>query len=121
MTEGTEDEPSPPESIEGLQESVKEVMALSDPHPVRSLLDRWHSSISLPKRGSEDLEHLVTQAARDGHPQILDYLLDHGGEVFYATTLTATDCASAEVFQVFLDHGWDINSTDQQDGNTILR
>lgn len=115
------DQHSSPVSVKDLQEAIKEAITTNDLEKVRSLLQQWQSDASLPAPNSEHLKYLVTKAARHDRPEILGYLLDQGGKITSATALSTADGGSPAVFQVFQDHGWDVNSKDRTWGGTMLR
>lgn len=106
-------------SVKTFQESIKEAITTGDLEQVQSLLQQWQSDASLPAPNSEHLRYLVTRAARHDRPAILGHLLDQGGEITSGTVLSTANGGSAAVFQVFQDHGWDINS--KTSSGNILR
>lgn len=112
---------SSPVSVKDFQEAIKEAITTDDLEQVQSLLQQWQSDASLPAPTSEHLTYLVTKAARHDRPAILGYLLDQGGEITSGTTLNTANGGSAAVFQVFQDHGWDVNTKDRTLGGTMLR
>lgn len=59
---------------------------------------------------AEVLNYGLSTAASEGHSAVVSFLFDKGAEMTAATTVLAANGHSPAVFQVFLDHGWDINS-----------
>jgi ankyrin repeat protein len=56
------------------------------------------------------LQDALGIAAAHGHTDIVSFLLDHGAEITPLAVVAASKSGSSHAFQVFLDHGWDINS-----------
>jgi hypothetical protein len=58
-------------------------------------------------------------AAANGHCHIVRFFLDQGNEIPPDAPVAATRSRSTAIFQIFLDHGWDINSL-KHDGYPVL-
>lgn len=77
---------------------------------VVSLVEQWESNSSRPGPKAEDLRPALSWAAQESHPIIVQYLLEHGAQIDADVMTFTTYGNSSSVWQVFLDHGWDINS-----------
>ncbi len=52
----------------------------------------------------------LCEAARHGHRAVVSHLLDQGLSIDNDLIKSVKEGQSVEVFQVLLDHGWDVNS-----------
>lgn len=93
---------------------------------VQSLLPQWRDLAMLwaadAAQLKERLNSLLIDAARKGHASTVSYLLSEGVEL---TTVAASapiqyGTGSTQVFQAFLEHGWDINSDDPLDRTALM-
>ncbi|OCK93029.1 ankyrin [Cenococcum geophilum 1.58] len=82
----------------------------------QSLLDRWF--LGTPEyatiAGSASLKSHACQlqlesAAENGYAPLVGFLLNHNAEINERAVYAAHQSGSIDVFQEFLDHGWDIN------------
>lgn len=64
-----------------------------------------------PKPPKDDLQTALYYAVAYEHDSTVTFLLEHGAKVDESATIGATKCRSTAVFQVLLNHGWDINSS----------
>ena len=55
-------------------------------------------------------KELMALAIEDGHPSIVSRVLGLGLKLSRLHIEMALDNPSAEIFQAFLDHGWDLNA-----------
>lgn len=80
----------------------------------RLLITRIEEGLSLEQRTMPGsalvLEVSLSQAARHGHTAVVEYLLEQGVEITGYVINGVRASRSRDVFQVLLDHGWDINS-----------
>lgn len=86
-----------------------------DVQRIHEIVQAWRSDPSLKDSTSEDMGMALILAAINAHPEAVQFLLDEGVPVgLMAPKLAAREGRGAiEVFQAFLDHGWDINSFDR--------
>lgn len=82
---------------------------------VREVIDTWRSDPSLEDPTMEDMGRALILAAQNAHGKVVQFLLDQGVPVGQmAPKLAAREGPGAvDVFQAFLDHGWDVNSFDR--------
>lgn len=66
-----------------------------------------------------ELANALSSAARAGHSEVLGLILSHGIPINEQAFLGACTAEEPAVFEQFIDHGWDINSTEF--GHTALR
>ena len=62
------------------------------------------------ERWQQELQSGLFYAARYGHPEIVTLLLSHGVELHESAFIGSLSHVS--VFKVFVDHGFDMNSTE---------
>ncbi|RDL30125.1 uncharacterized protein BP5553_10403 [Venustampulla echinocandica] len=86
--------------------SLKGACSGGNPNLIKEHLD------SNPNTSQNELDQALSCAAEAGHGDAVDLLLSHGAHItknaFYAAALSK----STAVFQQFVNHGWDINSTE---------
>lgn len=72
----------------------------------------------------EDLRQLLFAASSTGHSSIVSYLLSEGAIINSNDAVRAARHAKTpqgiEVFQILLDHGWDINTDDLNFGTALV-
>lgn len=93
-----------------LSASIISASRQGDLGKVVSLVEQWESNSSRPGPKAEDLRPALSWAAQESHPMIVQYLLEHGAQIDEDVMTFTTYGNSSSVWQVFLDHGWDINS-----------
>ncbi|MCJ1383051.1 hypothetical protein MMC17_006164 [Xylographa soralifera] len=76
---------------------------------VKSQLDRWQSARSPSGLAAKHLENALIGAISAGQSEVVDYLLNNGAEMDPEIVEFALD-TSVKMFEIFLQHGWDINS-----------
>jgi hypothetical protein len=91
----------------GLQEASK----AGNLEDLDKLLQDWKNESSIPDPESEDLDLPLIEAARHGCSRIVSRLLDEGAVLGPHIPITAlkTGSQAVSLFQVFMDHGWDVN------------
>ncbi|KAH0555920.1 hypothetical protein GP486_006133 [Trichoglossum hirsutum] len=107
-------------TTDGLLGAAEEACRAGRPREAQSLLDQWWDSS--PRAASQDVVILYTiddphtirqlkleNAAREGYSFLVSFLLGQGAEITNSVLAAARNSNSTEVFQAFLDHGWDIN------------
>ncbi|KAI0195868.1 ankyrin repeat-containing domain protein [Astrocystis sublimbata] len=94
---------------------LQDASGAGDVDGARSVLHAWKADPSLKNPTPEDMDMALINAARNAHGAAVRLLLDEGALVgLTAPKLAAKEGDGAiEVFQAFLDHGWDINSFDR--------
>jgi hypothetical protein len=82
---------------------------------VRSVLDAWRGDPSLRDPSTKDMEMSLVLAAQNGKGDVVRLFLEEGVPVGVTAPKLAKreGDVAIEVFQAFLDHGWDINSFDR--------
>ncbi|KAI4117143.1 MAG: hypothetical protein LQ338_007602 [Usnochroma carphineum] len=82
---------------------------------IRQVLETWPSQ---PSSGIDSGDYVpelwpfkavLSGAIEKGNPEIVSDVLDRGLKIELYAVMLALDLQSMEVFQVFIDHGWDIN------------
>ncbi len=93
-----------------------------DLESLQQILTRWRSDESVPDpRVEEELGWMLVHAAECGHVRIVRYLLDEGALIDSEVVRSAATRGSRpEIWQAFIDAGWDINSL-TEDGVPVLR
>lgn len=64
-----------------------------------------------------ELDYSVANAIcsyRAGCAEIVRILLSHGANISISACQAAIRCKDVEVFQTFVDHGWDVNACDDE-------
>lgn len=92
-----------------LSTSIISASRQGDLEKVVSIVERWESDSSRSGPKAEDLRPALSWAAQESHPTIVQYLLEHGAPIDADVMNFTTYGNSPSVWQVFLDHGWDIN------------
>lgn len=82
---------------------------------VRRVIQEWTADPSLDNPTFDDLAMPLILAAQNAKPQAVRFLLEYGVPVSKtAVKLAARNKqGSVEVFQAFLDYGWDMHSFDR--------
>ena len=93
--------------IEGDVDAVREILAADEV-----------TQGQVPRISQDELDRCLYEAIHEGHLDILPPLLSHGAKVESSALYAATRRGDKQVFQAFLDHGWDINSLTK--GRTAL-
>ena len=90
---------------------LRDACKLGDISRVASLVEHLKAETLAEKVDSKYLNSGLASAVAAGHHLVVDYLLDQGAVLRPSlVTLAMGACPSAETFEVFLRHGWDINS-----------
>lgn len=109
-------------TIDDLPSAMETASAAGDLQNVKAIVERW-STATIGSAHCHDGprleadEHLkaaiqaaLTEAAKNGHAEIVSFLLNRGGKITDSVLRGGRDSKSTSVFQALLDHGWDINS-----------
>ena len=92
-------------------EELREACVQGDLESVQSLLDQWQSHLLPSALTPKHLQSPLAGSIAAGKTEVVSYLLDHGAELSPLNiTQAVARHSSTEMFQIFLDHGWDINS-----------
>lgn len=67
------------------------------------------SVVNAESRDAEYLTQGLIAAIYQTHIPIIEYLLDHGALIDRAVLMAAASVKSLAIFQILLDHKWDIN------------
>ena len=67
------------------------------------------SVVNAESRNAEYLTHGLIAAIYQSHIPIVEYLLDHGAVIDRAVSMAAASVGSLPVFNLLLEHEWDIN------------
>ncbi|KAI9702725.1 MAG: hypothetical protein M1820_006109 [Bogoriella megaspora] len=103
-------------------------MAASDNDPFRlqQLLEKKRSNQGLQTsvKGGQDSETALQRAckiaARNDDPRSLRVLLDEGCGIQRGTISAAAYSGSIEIFELFLEYGWDVNESLGHPGDALL-
>ncbi|KAI9760178.1 MAG: hypothetical protein M1840_002595 [Geoglossum simile] len=118
------------DTVDGLLGAAEEACRTGRLQEAESLLDQWSASSpraaapwAIPRLDSLDDPHAARQwrlenVAEEGYSFLVSFLLGQGAEITSSVIIAAGKSNSTEVFQAFLDHGWDIN--EQYWGTTSL-
>lgn len=103
---------SPEKRREELYGSALKASREGDINALEATLAQWRSDRSLlGPRVEEELGWMLLGAADHGQAHVARYLLDQGAQVDSDVSMyAATHGSTTEVWQAFVDHGWDINS-----------
>ena len=95
------------DSDESMSSQLAKAASAGDLSEIQSLVRNWPSGSSIEK----SLQLALGDAVRQGHVPVASYLMDHGATFHADMGNAALSCDNAEgLFQVALDHGWNINS-----------
>ncbi|RTE85065.1 hypothetical protein BHE90_000398 [Fusarium euwallaceae] len=94
---------------------LKDASKVGDVERVREVVHAWRADPSLENPITKDMDMPMISAAQNAKSEVVRFFLDEGVPVSpTAIKLAATEKDGAVgVFQAFLDHGWDINSSDR--------
>lgn len=92
--------------------------ASGDSELVKSLLDQAPSSLEWFRL--EYLERGLFLAISCKKPNIAKLLLDQGAQISGGTSLAAERARSIEMFELLLNHGWDVNLPSLHDWTVLL-
>lgn len=93
----------------------KDASKAGDVELVRKVVLAWRADPSLENPTTEDMDMPMILAAQNAKSEVVRFFLDEGVPVSPTVIkLAAKEGDEAvDVFQAFLDHGWDINSFDR--------
>ena len=95
------------DSDESMSSQLAKAASAGDLSEIQRLIRNWPSGNSMEKSLQQALGDTVCQ----GHVSVASYLMDHGATFHAVMGNVALSCDNAEgMFQVALDHGWNINS-----------
>ncbi|KAL2681122.1 hypothetical protein Neosp_008726 [[Neocosmospora] mangrovei] len=94
---------------------LKDASKAGDVERVRKVVQTWRADSSLENPTIEDMDMPMILAAQNAKSKVILFFLGEGVPVSpTAVKLAAREGDEAvDVFQAFLDHGWDINSFDR--------
>ena len=82
----------------------------------QTLLKQLRAELSPSELTASHLRQPLIESLSANKPPMVSYLLDQGAEPnSYMVTLALPPETSMDMYQVFLDHGWDINSITDND------
>ena len=85
---------------------------MGDLERVKDVFEQWKSKgyrSENPNYPLEELQSALYLAASSKHASIVSYLLSQGLYVGKEGLMVAVKAKSTDVFQAYLDNGWDIN------------
>ena len=92
---------------EAMSSLLAKAASAGDLSEIRGLVGNWPSG----NPTGEDLQPALSNAVRQGHVSVASYLMRHGATFDADMGKAALSCDNAEdMFQIALDHGWNINS-----------
>lgn len=99
-------------SLHSADTELLEAAKVGDLSRVDALVRQWRTkSTSSSESIVLNLRQLLVESLVANQAQVVSYLLDQGAELdSHLVTLAPIEETSMDMFQVFLDHGWDINS-----------
>ena len=98
---------SDPSSDESMSSQLAQAASVGDLSEVQGIVRNWPSNDPMEK----SLQPALSNAVRQGHVSVASYLMDQGATFHADMGNAAVSCEHAEdMFQVALDHGWNINS-----------
>ena len=78
---------------------------------VQALVEQWRAKLSPSDLTASHLRQPLVESLVTNQARVVSYLLGQGAELdSHIVTLAPVEETSTDMFQVFLDHGWDINS-----------
>ena len=92
-----------------LSEDLEAICAKGDLDQLQELFS------SKPKPSQDELDKALSVATWAGHAKVVGLLLSQRARITYSAFYGATSRENTAIFQEFLDHGWDINSTEFED------
>jgi hypothetical protein len=95
------------------KKDLQDASKSGDVDRVQTILDQWKSETSIRDPGPEDFDLALLDAARGGHSLVLSKLFDEGAVLDHSAPKVALKEGGAKAiptYQVFIDHGWDVNS-----------
>ena len=78
---------------------------------VQILVEQWRAKLAPSELTASHFHQPLVESLVAKQAQVVSYLLDQGAELdSHIVTLAPIEDTSTHMFQIFLDHGWDINS-----------
>ncbi|KAL8952170.1 MAG: hypothetical protein Q9222_001908 [Ikaeria aurantiellina] len=109
--------PNIPAADEGYLEDLTEAAERGDLSTIQRLLEAWPSEPNPPELSSGDyapelwpFKAVLFRAMEKGNTDIAAYILQRGLRIELYVIMLALKLESIDMFQLLLDHGWDINS-----------
>ena len=87
---------------------LREASAAGDLEGVKTILEQWRSDHSSSELTAKRLDDALVGAAATDQPHVVAFLLDQGAKLDSSIVEIGMKSLT-EMFQVFLDHGWNIN------------
>ncbi len=109
-------------TIDDLPSAMERASAAGDLQSMKAIVEHWSTATTRsahhhnePRPDADEhlqaaLQAALTEAAKNGHAEIVSFLLDRGANITDSVLRGGRDSKSTSVFQALLDHGWDINS-----------
>lgn len=82
---------------------------------VLTVLHQWRSDATLSGPSTDDFDGALSRAATSGVVAVVRTLFDQGARIKDRVGVLAVEVgAGTATLQLFLEHGWDINSVDSE-------
>ncbi|KAK2739505.1 hypothetical protein FQN55_009381 [Onygenales sp. PD_40] len=105
-------------SVHCLTHVIQDLATTGDLQKIKPIFELWRAEMgqALPMEeisslySHHNISEAIADAARNCYLNVVEYLLQMGVQITLALISAASEAGQTEVFQVLLDHGWDINA-----------
>ncbi|KAF8063397.1 ankyrin repeat-containing domain protein [Lyophyllum atratum] len=104
-------------TVAHITDELKTATSAGDLAKIKELLEEWASSGSA---SSPPLNELLSTASQNGYAHVVSYLLERGASVDVDVIVSAFATANVDVFQAFVDGGFDINTNLGHIGDLLI-
>ncbi|KLJ12512.1 hypothetical protein EMPG_09515 [Blastomyces silverae] len=111
------------DSIHSIPDVIEDACALGDMERIKPLCETWMAAMSRTQSPEDSLSlphNAVVTAAKNRHAPVVAYLLSLGVPITHMLIKGVIDGGSTELFQVLLDHGWDINMQYDEGSSSLM-
>jgi hypothetical protein len=70
----------------------------------------WGRLPAFQKSVESTIDASMRNAVRHNNPEVISYFLDRGYPITHAVGAAVSESGTTDIFEMLLDHGWDINS-----------
>ncbi|PGH07993.1 hypothetical protein GX51_01433 [Blastomyces parvus] len=109
-------------SFHSLLDVIEDMCALGDMERIKPLCEAWMAEMlrTHPPGETSSLQNAVVAAAKNQHVPVVAYLLSLGVPISHMLIKGVIDGGSTELFQVLLEHGWDINAQYEEGRSSLM-